>query len=667
MPTGNIPHTMNPSRYRPDIDGLRAVAVLSVLFYHLGVETFSGGFVGVDIFFVISGFLITRLIHDAVNRGTFSFSDFYLRRARRLFPALFFTLLVTFAIASWIFLPHHLERFGGALIHSILSVSNFYFWGEAGYFDADASLKPLLHTWSLSVEEQFYFVWPLTLFLLITRLNKRAAPLFIVAAGLISFYMSTRWVETDPAGAFFLAPFRVFEFAFGAIMVWMIHHRPRNPMIDEALFLSGLGLIAYPIFTYTSKTAFPGFNALMPCLGTALLIYSGTAKYSGQLLSNRLTVGIGLISYSLYLIHWPMIVFYKYYFERSVLGPVSITAITMASIMGAMLMYFFIEKPFRYGKSKHSMRRLSAPAFGFACALSSLFLVLPATHIWAKNGWEWRFPSDIIRTVGNPTEKMQASWKFIDTENPVATREYNNASSKKILVVGDSHSKDIFNSLFLNGSAIPSTEVRRMPLNDSCLYLFSGQAPPRSHIERQINLCRQQAEELLTSSLYRNADTIILSSRWSRTSIGWLPDFIARLRQDNPGKILIFGRTAEFQSVPDLIIRHGLRGDIESFVAARRDKALDQINRLLEQMALELNVDYIDKVSFICSEDRTRCDVVDREGNLLYYDYGHWTLEGAKYFGRKMIESGYFRNLVGLRIAGTGGFDTVPANPDISR
>ena len=166
------------SNYRPDIDGLRALAVLCVIFYHLGFESFSGGYVGVDVFFVISGYLITNLIVDEVKETkSFNFANFYVRRARRLFPALFFTCLLSFIFAFLLFSPLHFDRFGGALTSTMMSISNFFFWNESGYFNASSDFKPLLHTWSLSVEEQFYFLWPATLVFLLIRASKWIVPM----------------------------------------------------------------------------------------------------------------------------------------------------------------------------------------------------------------------------------------------------------------------------------------------------------------------------------------------------------------------------------------------------------------------------------------------------------------------------------------------------------
>jgi peptidoglycan/LPS O-acetylase OafA/YrhL len=213
----------NTAKYRSDIDGLRAIAVLSVIFYHFGVKTFSGGFVGVDVFFVISGFLITRLIMDAAGNGTFTFGSFYLRRARRLLPAMLFTIFVSFVLGAVLFTPTHFERLGGSALHGLLSISNFFFWNESGYFDADSAVKPLLHLWSLSVEEQFYFIWPLSVVLLLKiPFSRIVMPVIFVLLGVASWAFTEWCLDVDPSAAFFLLPSRIVEFCLGAIMVWVV-------------------------------------------------------------------------------------------------------------------------------------------------------------------------------------------------------------------------------------------------------------------------------------------------------------------------------------------------------------------------------------------------------------------------------------------------------------
>ena len=296
--------------YRPDIDGLRAVAVLSVILYHAGFSTFRGGYTGVDVFFVISGFLITRLLtREIESTGRIDFYSFYLRRVRRLLPAFFFTLICSSFFAFWVLSPLQLENYGASLIHSVISSSNIYFYLDSGYFDTSADLKPLLHTWSLGVEEQFYVIWPFILFVgskVILKKKKSLLPLLVILAGLVSLFFAEFLIPRYPDAVFYLMPFRIFEFAIGAILVWFGPIKQLKPIILDGLLLLGLVLIGCSIFGYSGTTIFPGVSALLPCIGAALCIYSGHALHVGKVLRNRVAVSVGLISYSLYLAHWPV-------------------------------------------------------------------------------------------------------------------------------------------------------------------------------------------------------------------------------------------------------------------------------------------------------------------------------------------------------------------------
>ena len=457
--------------YRADVDGLRAIAVVCVILFHFGIEAFKGGFVGVDVFFVISGFLITRMIRAQFAAGRFSFSNFYVRRARRLFPALFATIVASFGAAYLLFSPQHLERFGGSVLHALFAAGNFYFWSESGYFDAEAAMKPLLHTWSLAVEEQFYLVWPALLVLLLRRSSRLVLP-FILSAGVLSLYLGERWLGTDEAAAFYLLPARVAELAMGAAMVWLVERQPRSKLLLEPMVWTGMALIAYSVFSYDEATAFPGLSALLPCVGTALLIYSGEARYSGWILRQRLVVGVGLISYSLYLIHWPLLVFYRYY-KFDELTRFETVALVVVSFVAAALMYRFIENPIRHGirKEKH----LTPARFGLACVALTLIVALPAAHAWRRGGWGWRLPSEIRTTAENLEEKRLLTWQYVEG---VASRAFDTGRAN-VLVTGDSHAKDLFNALYLNAERFAGFEFRHLSLDDDCLYLLETTALPR--------------------------------------------------------------------------------------------------------------------------------------------------------------------------------------------
>ncbi len=394
--------------YRPDIDGLRAVAILGVLLFHVGNKHFTGGFVGVDVFFVISGFLITGIIKREIETtGTFSAKNFYARRIRRLFPAMFLVLFFTAFFAALVFSPTHLSRTGGALASAIASVSNIYFWLEAGYFDISAKLKPLLHTWSLGVEEQFYFLWPFLLLLLIKMKKSWLPPLFLLLIGIFSLYLNTvfgdgqvawisrhfptvaKWIEDGQATIFFLLPFRVFEFAIGALTVWLMHYQTRQ-WVYEVLFVTGLILIVYAMLTFTDKLLFPSFYGLLPTLGAALVIYSGQKSSLRILLTNKIAVGIGLVSYSLYLIHWPIIVFWNY-LRGEISHSIIAVGIIGVSIVIAAFSYRYIEQPFRNRKYD-----LAKPKWKYSSILAVTMLFFVGLHMKYSNGWTWRLPKSEI-------------------------------------------------------------------------------------------------------------------------------------------------------------------------------------------------------------------------------------------------------------------------------
>ena len=437
--------------YRPDIDGLRAVAILGVLLFHVGNKHFTGGFVGVDVFFVISGFLITGIIKREIETtGTFSAKNFYARRIRRLFPAMFLVLFFTALFAALVFSPTHLSRTGGALASAIASVSNIYFWLEAGYFDISAKLKPLLHTWSLGVEEQFYFLWPFLLLLLIKMKKSWLPPLFLLLIGIFSLYLNTvfgdgqvawisqhfptvsQWIEDGQATIFFLLPFRVFEFAIGALTVWLIHYQTRQ-WIYEVLFVTGLILIVYAMLTFTDKLLFPSFYGLVPTLGAALIIYSGQKSSLRILLTNKLAVGLGLISYSLYLIHWPIIVFW-FYLRGEISHSIISVGIIGVSIVIAALSYRYIEQPFRNQKYN-----LSEPKWKYTsiAAISILFFV--GLHMKYSNGWAWRLPkSEIVFPDAGGTKNFHTKYY-----GGAGYYGYYPTSAKKadIVLMGDSHGR----------------------------------------------------------------------------------------------------------------------------------------------------------------------------------------------------------------------------------
>ena len=363
--------------YRPHVDGLRAIAVLAVVFFHAGFESFGGGFVGVDVFFVISGFLITKMI--VVQEHRFSLIRFYERRARRILPALVIVVVFCSVVAYVLFMPKEFAAFGKSVAATALLSSNMLFWSETGYFDAPPELKPLLHTWSVAVEEQFYLLYPLLLILCRRYLGGRWI-LLLLPACLLSFAASIWMTRRTPEAAFYLAPSRAWEFLLGCLLAVEAIPRLSNRLWREGLSLFGIALIAWSVFTFSQYMLFPGLNALVPCLGAAILIAVAGDKDTvvGRILASGPLVFIGLISYSLYLWHWPIFVFARYI----VMDQLSLQTQIILLLITLPLSYFswrYVEQPVRRGLYWRGRRlfigsvvtALTAVCFGVLVGLSS--------------------------------------------------------------------------------------------------------------------------------------------------------------------------------------------------------------------------------------------------------------------------------------------------------
>lgn len=378
-------------RYRRDIDGLRAIAILPVLLFHAHVGGFSGGYVGVDIFFVISGFLITGIIAREVDDRQFSLIRFYERRFRRIMPALALTILVVLGAAACLYLPGDIEDVPKSALAATLFSSNLWFFTDTGYFAGGADTKPLLHTWSLAVEEQFYIGFPILLMLIARCAPRwRAGLVGAIAAGslLLAILM-----QRDTSGfTFYLLPTRAWELFTGALLALGAVPAVRARWLREVIALAGLLAIAFAVACYDRDTIFPGATALAPVLGAAALLHCAPRTSVGRLLALPPLVGIGLISYSLYLWHWPLIVFTEYATDLPLAGAVQVMVIA-ASLVAATLSWRFVERPFRNTRSMPARR-----VFQFTGSAMLLLSTLSAALLLA-GPWPSRFSPQVLRLI----------------------------------------------------------------------------------------------------------------------------------------------------------------------------------------------------------------------------------------------------------------------------
>jgi peptidoglycan/LPS O-acetylase OafA/YrhL len=425
-------------KYRPEIDGLRAIAVIVVVLYHAGLG-FTGGYVGVDVFFVISGYLITKLILKDLELNRFSIFDFWERRIRRIFPALYVMVAATLIAGYFLLLPWDYEALGRSAIMQSIFSSNFHFWSESGYFDGPAEMKPLLHTWSLAVEEQFYFIFP-ALMVLLWKRSILSAKRVIFLLWWVSFAASVVGVFYFASATFYLLPMRAWELLSGALLAIGFTRLNRLSQPVRELFSSlGLIMIIVSSLVYTEETRFPGVAALLPCLGTVFFIFANERKVTlaGRLMSLKPIVFVGLISYSLYLWHWPLIAFSNR-ITSDYLDTSSAFIIVGLSFICAVLSWQYVEKPFRKGGFLKTRRKIFQIG-----GLTALVTIVSGALLDAFDGLPVRVP-DAVMEMGiqerNPRYREKTSIEQIEQGDLLQLGEGGEEAKNAIFLLwGDSH------------------------------------------------------------------------------------------------------------------------------------------------------------------------------------------------------------------------------------
>ncbi|MGE3852448.1 MAG: acyltransferase family protein [Planctomycetota bacterium] len=427
-----------PLTYRPELDGLRAVAVVVVLLYHARLGC-SGGFVGVDVFFVLSGFLIASLICKSVEGGNYTLRNFWQRRVRRIAPPMLVMLVAVLGVGLVILLPEDLNELAEQARAHLLLILNVHLCRHAGYFTPAAETQPLLHMWSLAVEEQFYLLFPLV-FPLLWRRSRRLARALLAGAFLLSLGLSVAFTATYPVESFYLPPTRAWELLTGVLLAVGAVPPARSVLVRELLSWSGLIAILCAVLMLDGRTAFPGGVALLPCLGTAAIIHGNTTARSsvGHALAWRPVVGIGLISYALYLWHWPLLVF-DAYVQVTPPGVVERIVVLLISVLVAWLSWRFVETPIRKGR----VLRGGVPLAMAAVATTWVLLVTAGVVVW-RGGLPQRFSDDDRALLQEDQRRFGATV----TDDDIASDRLQHFGSREagptaILLLGDSHAMTI--------------------------------------------------------------------------------------------------------------------------------------------------------------------------------------------------------------------------------
>jgi len=501
--------------YRPDIDGLRALAVLLVIADHIGTRA-KGGYVGVDVFFVISGYLISSHILTAMQAGTFSIVDFYERRVRRIFPVLIAVLASVTVVAYLYLIPPEIEAYARSLLAALFSVSNFEFWHEAGYFDTPSKFKPLLHTWSLGVEEQFYIFFPLLLLAVRRWLPKQLKKALWAIFGL-SLAAAIVWAPRNPETAFFFTPLRIWELLMGTILSQ--HYVPviQGGVRRNIASLLGLLLIVVPAFVYSEYTVFPGLTAVPACLGAALIIAAGENGSSvvGSILAWRPVAFIGLISYSLYLWHWPILAFQ---YTTPIFAAVTVDSTKhkvvymVVVLIVATLSWRFIETPFRKGRLRPERRTMFAMAGAAFALVAASGITLLAIH-----GMSPGFPEEALQLMPFTDYKNSSEWRsgqcFFTPDQDFGQFDAKTCLPQQpgrpqYLILGDSHAAQLYPGL---ARVFPDANIQQINATFCPPLLTEGALFPL--FKKNCLMMSQLAfQEYLA---HHHVDAVILSATWT--------------------------------------------------------------------------------------------------------------------------------------------------------
>mgnify|MGYP001345545438 FL=1 len=624
------------------------MAVLPVILFHAGYNNFEGGYVGVDIFFVISGYLISSIIIYEVELGKFSLKNFYERRARRILPALFSVILISAPFAWFILLPADLELFNNSAFSALTFWSNYIFYFEIDYFETSSRLKPLLHTWSLSIEEQFYIIFPILL-LFFFKFKKKYFIIFISIIAILSLLVA-QWggnlkltypfIEKEilffnqsSLTNFFLPFGRIWELIIGILISFYIKKNGQPNYYNQIFSLIGIVLILYSIFTFTKETNYPSFQTLFPTVGTALIIiFTNKNTLAFKLFSQKILVFFGLISYSAYLYHYPIFTFVEYsnFIEFNNLNKIFLIFLTFIL---SYLSWKFIEKPFRK-KSIISSKNF----YFFLGLLYSLVLIL---FVITNNnkGFKSRFDKDFENFSINFNIKELEEETSVFKDELRKNDGFANDNKKKILIIGNSVAVDLLMVFDQNKELFNDYEFKE--------YYFKLENLFENSQKNKINL-----NKLIESELFINADVLMISTLYNEYETSFIKNNIIKLLYDitaKHGKLLVvtsnnpvFYDDRGINPILSILLKNKKNKiseiELNKLYYEKLNSKFIRIGKKVKQFTNELDIIFLNKFDYSCSLNEKSCDALTDKGNLIYFDGIHYTKKGAKYFGKKMYK-----------------------------
>ncbi|MFS1702779.1 acyltransferase family protein [Alteromonas sp. AMM-1] len=622
-------------KYRKDIDGLRALAVLPVLIFHAQLGFFEGGFLGVDVFFVISGFLITSILVEEISQKTFTFANFYERRVRRLLPALIFMTAVTSVLAYQFMITVDLQGYGNSLFAMSLFSSNIFFWMDSGYFDRVADLKPMLHTWSLAVEEQYYFFFPLVL-LVVLRWFPKLLTLTVLIILVFSLSLATWGATNAPDANFYLLPTRAWELMFGSLASILIFNNVQlleKLRAGNVLKNTALVVLIICLFTFDESLPHPSLLTLIPVLATlVLIVIPAQQSFAHQILTLRPMVFIGLISYSLYLWHQPLLVFQRYISAKP--NPViSVTLLVIACLL-AYLSWRYVEKPFRHRNVTSRNQVYTFCGVSFA-AIIGFGLYAGQEGIPSRYNAEQQVLMSYLQysaPVGQPDNQAHC---FLGEDEDYQSLSASCYQDKSVLLWGDSHANALATGLrVLQGNALGEIT------SSACLPLTDTHFPHRKH-------CQSTNAFVLEQLRQGQYNTVILHGNWysHEDKISSLKNTLSALASLNIEVIVIGGVPHYLPDLPSFLLTKRLPLNAQSAQSRVEPTLFHEIAAIDQHLAAVSgqfdNVTFMSALAAFC-ESPQQCTVVlpsytsPQQWVPTAWDYGHLTLEGAMYLSKSL-------------------------------